>query len=505
MESLSSFHKTVQGYNHVKAGTPCEDYSDSFQDDTSRFYVGAVADGHGDPACFRSAFGSKAAATIAVGILKEFGEAYFQECSSTALSVKDQLGYENGRRILLRQITDRIISQWSSTVLKDIEQNHPSEEEYQASGRMEKHYRAGERLEHIYGTTLIAALWLPEYLILLQQGDGRCDVFYQDGSVIQPIPWDSRCYENVTTSLCDEDSADAIRTHIIDCLKTPVVACYLGSDGVEDYYPNPEETQEGTHCFYRKLSTELSKVSSDELAVEELIEPMLEKHTRDGNGDDVSVAGIYSQKELVRLAPLMERAVKQYESDDARQRQLKAYEQKIASMQRKHGILQRRYTEAQDETASCEQAVQMCQDSVNRLSAELEQFQAQQAVAYSEMQKETEEIGKARAYLDAQEKSDGFKVLLRYASEGLGLLRSIIEDVYQSKEKAYEQLSSRVSEKSSELEAKELELDKFNTTLEEAKSRLQQAQTAFEEYDAEYQRLCVEKQSLLMASNEASS
>ena len=38
-------------------------------------------------------------------------------------------------------------------------------------------YDRGERLEHIYGTTLIAGLLTESYLLLIQQGDGRCVVF----------------------------------------------------------------------------------------------------------------------------------------------------------------------------------------------------------------------------------------------------------------------------------------------------------------------------------------
>ncbi len=502
MGKLTAFHKTVQGYNHVKAGTPCEDFSDSYQDESGRFYIGAIADGHGDEACFRSSFGSRAAAKIAVECLKELGEAYFQESASTSMPLKEQLGYERGRRILLRQLTDRIISTWSRTVLSDLEANPPTEEELSAAGKMESTYQSGERLEHIFGTTLIAALWLPEFLILLHQGDGRCDVFYDDGSVDQPIPWDNRCYENVTTSLCDTDSADAVRTCVIDLNFKRVVACYLGSDGVEDYYPNADETQEGTHCFYRKLSIAISKLEPEPAVIETMLGPLLENHTREGNGDDVSVAGIYLKDELERLAVQMGKDAQKFEDEDNRQRQLLAYEQKIGSMQRKHGILQRKFSETTADSERCSQSVQICQGRIARLTQELEELRNQQASAFAEMQTESEEAGKARDYLDEQEQSDSFRSLLRYAAEGFGIFRTKIEDAYQSKAKAYETLSSKVSAKASEFETEEHELSQLKAALEDAQSRLQQAQEAFEQYDAEYQRLCAEKQNLLASSGD---
>lgn len=84
-----------------------------------------------------------------------------------------------------------------------------------------------ENVEHIYGTTLMAALALPGCLLLIHQGDGRIDVFYGDGRVEQPVPWDIRCEDTTTTSMCDADVTSSIRHKIINLRETPVVACYL--------------------------------------------------------------------------------------------------------------------------------------------------------------------------------------------------------------------------------------------------------------------------------------
>ena len=55
--------------------------------------------------------------------------------------------------------------------------NEVSEDDLSEAGIYSETYRQGQRLEHLYGTTLIAALMVSKYLILIQQGDGRCDVF----------------------------------------------------------------------------------------------------------------------------------------------------------------------------------------------------------------------------------------------------------------------------------------------------------------------------------------
>ena len=225
-DKLSTFHNTVIGYRHLNEEIPCQDSSTSYEADDGSFQVIAVGDGHGDPACHRSAKGSEFAVTVAEKCLVEFGKAI----------VAGDMDFSSPRqrRDCIEQLTNTIISKWNGAIRNDLLENEVNDEDLNEAGLYEAAYREGRRLEHLYGTTLIAALRVSHYLVLIHQGDGRCDVFYDDGTVDQPIPWDNRCKGSITTSMCDEDVFQSIRSTVIDTDEQKVVACYIGSDGVED-------------------------------------------------------------------------------------------------------------------------------------------------------------------------------------------------------------------------------------------------------------------------------
>jgi len=306
---IVTFHKTVRGHLHILKDIPCEDCSVSFSDKGGRYHIAAVADGHGDPACVRSAYGARTAVGVAISCLSSFAET---SLAQNAPETSGVLSAPRSTRQAVQQLTNTIISQWYQEIYRHLKENPLTEEDLSAAGRYTEDYRAGRRLAHMYGTTLIAALQLPDYLILLQQGDGRCDVFYADGSVDQPVPWDDRCFENVTTSLCDEDVASSIRHCVISLRERPVIACYMGSDGVEDSYRDIE----GTHTFYRELSLEL--VRKGLTGFEVYLEEMLPVFSREGSGDDVSVAGIVDVDAIVALLPKFETLTKRYKLSEAR-------------------------------------------------------------------------------------------------------------------------------------------------------------------------------------------
>ncbi len=236
-------------------------------------------------------------------------------------------------------LTNAIVSRWYAFVNEDICQNPLSEEEISQAGKYADAYREGRRLAHVYGTTLIAALMLPGYLLLIQQGDGRCDVFYDDGTVDQPIPWDERCHENVTTSMCDEDAPASIRSRVIALESKKVIACYLGSDGVEDAYRD----MEGTHMFYRSLTCELAERGTD--AFETYLAEMLPGFSQTGSGDDVSVSGIVDLERVKEFVPVFRMKIRQYDLKE----ELNRYENRVISMSRKHGILKEQAEEAEKE------------------------------------------------------------------------------------------------------------------------------------------------------------
>lgn len=351
--AVYSFCQTARGLSHVERGTPCEDASLAYADASGAFHAIAVADGHGDFRCFRSQTGAAFAVEIAVDALKEIA----METLSLPDANRERFFYDmftNPRYQLMefRRWTDAILSRWTERVRADYADRPPEPDDLDCLPPV---LRAPEWIPHIYGSTLIAALWLPPALFLVQQGDGRCDVFYDDGTVGQPIPWDERCVGNVTTSLCDPDAADGFRACVVDMRRTPVAACYLGSDGVEDAFRDTYADLGGTHslmggvhAFYKSLSCEAAARTSDALTAY-LSETLPDFSGRGlfgygGSWDDVSIAGIVRPERLAAFSDAWRRDVRRYGLEE----DLFWREDALRSGARKHEILRRRLTEAQE-------------------------------------------------------------------------------------------------------------------------------------------------------------
>ena len=288
MRDLYTFHQTTRGHRHIKDGTPCEDASYSGSNEVLGCTIAAVADGHGSAVYARSRLGSEFAVRAAKDVFTAFAEKYKDKSGS----LTELFSNEDTKSQTIRRITDSILEHWLSAVDTHLQENPPTEEELSTMpARFADMFRQGVETQMLYGTTLIAALWLEDYLILVHQGDGRCVVFYGDGTFNQPIPWDKLCYDTFTTSLCEDSAAARFRSHVIDLRENPVAACFLGTDGVEDSF----KTMEDMHIFYMQLCRlilEKPKTFTDGLS------KTLPKLTKTGSQDDISVAGIADPKLL---------------------------------------------------------------------------------------------------------------------------------------------------------------------------------------------------------------
>ncbi|MBR4545411.1 MAG: protein phosphatase 2C domain-containing protein [Oscillibacter sp.] len=356
---LYTFHKTARGTSHINKGIPCEDASGSFPEEDAgtshRYFIAAVADGHGAAQCFRSDTGARLAVEAAVSCLKAAAE-IISESEENAAWFKEISRSPHERGIFLRQLTNAILFTWYHAVDGDLSQTPvtPSQQE-QFPDALGKPYR-------IYGSTLIAALWTPSGLILIQQGDGRCVVFYEgEEAPAEPIPWDEKCHENVTTSLCDGDAPFRIRAVFLPLSggRRPV-ACFLGTDGVEDAFRDTytddghDETatlkpMEGVSVFYKDA---LCRIAGDVRTFHAELDTWIEDFSvrgmfnRGGSGDDVSVAGIVDFSRLGSAAnrPLIERFrqdVERYRLEE----ELFWLQDSLRSKSRKRDILESRKDE----------------------------------------------------------------------------------------------------------------------------------------------------------------
>ena len=325
---------SVQGASHVKRDVPREDYGATAH--SSYFDVFAVADGHGDSNCPRSDLGSRFACEIAIEHLSTFAQSLRSTASDDGSGTwEDKLaGPKSGR--LVRQLVTSIVGHWNEKVADHFEANPLTEDERAGCDRYLERYDAGERVEHIYGTTLIAGLFTDTYLLLLQQGDGRCVLFDERGDATQPIPWDDRCVANVCTSLCDTDAIESFRYYLAPRSELSVAACLAGSDGVEDSFFSMDQL----HSFYREL---LCLAAQDGVAaLGEHLETFLPELSAKGSQDDITVCGLIDPELVAPLVPAFERQNKLVAAQSQHDRLV----DRLQSMSGKMEYLQNRYEAA---------------------------------------------------------------------------------------------------------------------------------------------------------------
>lgn len=285
---------STQGADHIKHGIPCEDYGQVFESELCKIF--AVADGHGDSNCPRSQFGSKTACELAISEMEKF-------CSDIKENAWESRIISPGKELdsLAHQLISSIVAKWVKSVNEELENNPLTDEERAGCEKYIERYDKGERLEHIYGTTLIAGLITEKYLLLIQQGDGRCVVFNADGSASQPIPWDEKCFANITTSLCDEDAIQRFRYCTVNLNDNPLVACLVGSDGVEDSYLSMDLM----HSYYRDLLVYASENGT--AALNEYLGEALSEFSKQGSGDDVTISGIVDSERVLNFVDAFKR------------------------------------------------------------------------------------------------------------------------------------------------------------------------------------------------------
>ena len=284
MEKFTSFAQTSIGASHLSREIVCQD--SSFAADYEGYSFAAAADGHGSPCYLRTERGSQFAVDCAAECVAEFFEGLE--------GAEEVLADERQREQLFNQLWRSIIARWHDKAEQDFRNEPFTEEEIGRIPEKFAHYRTRyEQGEYIsaYGTTLLFAAVTDNYAFGAQIGDGKCVVIDGDSNVYAPVPEDSRCYENVTTSMCQDDAALSARFFYLPKGLLPA-AVFLCTDGVENSYWNEEQL----FGFFRGLALTMVENGMEE-GVRQLGE-FLPAMTRKGSGDDVSCSGIIDMQKL---------------------------------------------------------------------------------------------------------------------------------------------------------------------------------------------------------------
>lgn len=432
------FTQSVQGYGHIKRKQACEDYG--IKKETHIGKIFAVADGHGDRNCPRSQIGSRLICEICVSELDTFSKNVEHE------GWVEKLFNENEVEALIRQLILSIFGKWVCAVNDHHEHNPLSEDEYSSADEYAEQYRRGEKIEHIYGTTLICGLITDQYLLLMQQGDGRCVVFDKDGNASQPVPWDDRCFANVTTSLCDPDAVQSCRYHIIDLSQNPIIACVMGSDGVEDSF----STFDKMYVYYRQLLIYACKKGTT--ALEKQLLNTLPAFSENGSGDDTTISGIIDIKQTKKFVKKFEKENSLVEIDD----DIRIADNRIVSMSAKLSFLKKKY-----------------EDALLKYTNEKQNYD-DVCAEYSDVTEKLAELDTAKIKIDFFD----FDITIMKSNDG------VIEDQAESvKEEDEQDEEPRSRKKIKQLRKTQQELEKHK---EEAQKKLALAEADKIQVEAEY-------------------
>jgi serine/threonine protein phosphatase PrpC len=321
--TYNAFSATMIGSSHIKHGKECQDSSSHYPPYGKNWplALAVVADGHGSEDNFRSARGAAIAARCAAQGIIDFYKAHKSEITSAA--VEPTLSNRDEFDKMLRELAKHIVARWQISVEKDYTQNPFTPKELEQVGeKHRKEYEAGECLYKAYGTTLIATAITADYWFGIHIGDGRFTALYKDGSFDQPVPWDKRCFLNMTTSICDDDAATRARLYFsFHAEKEPPCAVFLCSDGVDDNYP-VDNNEKHLFKLYRTIALTFVEDGFDSTCGQ--IKDLANSFATKGKGDDTSIAGFIDMEAATQAAEVWRKQIAEEEAPPTKVEDAKA-------------------------------------------------------------------------------------------------------------------------------------------------------------------------------------
>lgn len=321
LKSYGAKHFCVQGALHIKNNLPCQDSAQSYLEEN--FCLAVIADGHGSSQYFRSDRGSRFAVEAFENCVKEAltkSKYYYHDSThpkdNTAINLIDALSSSRisikKRNQAIQWFCQSILANWLVSVRQDMQNEPFTKEEIHKIPEKYRSLHEKDLSEYTsaYGSTLIAALLVAEFCLLIQIGDGVCIVFddtepdasakikpvhkYAHGNLVsfEPIPADDKCFLNTTTSLCDAKAREEFRSCY---LKKLPVAVFVSSDGIEDCFHERADL----HKFFHRILFDFS--DSHEAQAQAELQAFLPRLSEKGSGDDMSLSMLYDVSRFKEL------------------------------------------------------------------------------------------------------------------------------------------------------------------------------------------------------------
>ena len=234
----------------------------------------AVSDGHGDAVAFRSDRGSSMAVAVVTHLLGEFEQ---RHRGRTDLRAAAREARELLPQLLKARWDARVRQDLAAYAYLDNAQHHLAAEPAEID-------RVADDPLLMYGATCGAALITDHYLLYLMLGDPDIVAVHDDGGHSVPLKKLAETGSGtVTESLCEADAVANTLVAFEPLVGRPPVLVALSSDGVANSFTS----EAGFAAWLGQRLRDLRQQTHEAVAVE--LPELLERLSRDGSGDDVSL------------------------------------------------------------------------------------------------------------------------------------------------------------------------------------------------------------------------
>jgi hypothetical protein len=275
-ETWTALSATARGNWHETTGQKNQD-AVRVQPGPFGSMILAVSDGHGGARSFRSDRGAAFAIDCAVGLLEQLLRRLGPGAPLSRV-----------RQQMQNHWCPRIVNDWRLAVRSDVLAHPFSPVDFAAFPEpMPATPPTGEwpfNAYLAYGATLLTVALTRHYLIYLQLGDGDILAVRTDGSVTRPLERRHEFYDEQSASLCTHGAAGEFQVAVLPTRLHRPALVMLSSDG----YANCFGSDEG----FFKVGSDLLHYAHDRGRgfLAEHLEAWLHDSSRDGSGDDITVA-----------------------------------------------------------------------------------------------------------------------------------------------------------------------------------------------------------------------
>ncbi len=229
-----------RGPGHVRHQTPSEDAVDWMQAGGQRLVVAAaVADGHGDRRCLRSADGARFAVRAALGTAVEVGGDTVVDFAADSPAGTGADAVADEAAVGLRRLTEMTVRRWRELVDADLARRPMPAADLDSIEVVGARAAVNANPRLLYGTTLILGVVTRDRVVVVQIGDGDAVAVWSDGCAHRLLDPDPTQGSGTTTSLSQTDAVQVARLRCLERAEVPSLLI-LASDGIGDAYPDDD-------------------------------------------------------------------------------------------------------------------------------------------------------------------------------------------------------------------------------------------------------------------------